>query len=558
MLAIALSWILLFFVFIVFGDATTRIWNNLTKGQEDYSVFERILIGLCSVGVVLLFLSIFIPLNIWVLIAFITVSLLYSIRYREVLPSLFRTIKKRFRQYSLVQKIILLFIILVLLIFALGTSYSYDQGLYHLQTMQWTENYKTIFGLGNLHGRLAFNSSFLLLSTLFNYHPEEYFLFFSINSFCLLLFSLWLSDAIFTSKNLLQQAALSLVLLLMIFINGKAVSSSATDLLPNFIILFLLINWGINTEYFRGRNLILVLLPVFCVTLKLSSVAITLIPLYFIILLLVKKESKDAFFLVLLGTLIVTPWLIRFVILTGYLVYPFSSIDIFNFDWKVPVEMVKSEQVAAYAWARIPNENPNEVIKLGFLDWFPIWLKNTSYSIYKVILYLLAILSPIIMLFIRRGRNFIPWGIAISGVIFGFITAPDFRFTFGFITSAGIIPFLATQRSFYSKKMLSPILSYATIFGLLFLLNMAIDHLIFNRDRYSPHSSYYSLIYKPQEANLLQEETVFKEFPVAGTTFFVPLNTNQCYDQQIPCTPYYNSNLELRGESLEEGFRMKK
>lgn len=36
----------------------------------------------------------------------------------------------------------------------------YDTGLYHLNMVQWIKDYPVVPGLGNLHGRLAFNSSF--------------------------------------------------------------------------------------------------------------------------------------------------------------------------------------------------------------------------------------------------------------------------------------------------------------------------------------------------------------------------------------------------------------
>jgi hypothetical protein len=56
----------------------------------------------------------------------------------------------------------------VILIQVIKTPFGYDAGLYHAQTIQWFAEYKAIFGLGNLHGNLAFNSNFHLLAAFFS------------------------------------------------------------------------------------------------------------------------------------------------------------------------------------------------------------------------------------------------------------------------------------------------------------------------------------------------------------------------------------------------------
>ena len=42
----------------------------------------------------------------------------------------------------------------------------YDTGLYHLQTFMWNSQFPITLGLGNLHGRLAFNSTLFLIAPL--------------------------------------------------------------------------------------------------------------------------------------------------------------------------------------------------------------------------------------------------------------------------------------------------------------------------------------------------------------------------------------------------------
>ncbi len=44
-----------------------------------------------------------------------------------------------------------------------------DTGLYHAQTIRWIETFPVVPGLGNLHSRLAYNSSWLTLNALFSF-----------------------------------------------------------------------------------------------------------------------------------------------------------------------------------------------------------------------------------------------------------------------------------------------------------------------------------------------------------------------------------------------------
>ena len=54
---------------------------------------------------------------------------------------------------------------------AMLTPGNYDSGLYHLNAIRWTNEYPLVPGLGNLHGRLAFNSSFFTYVAALNLDP---------------------------------------------------------------------------------------------------------------------------------------------------------------------------------------------------------------------------------------------------------------------------------------------------------------------------------------------------------------------------------------------------
>jgi hypothetical protein len=56
--------------------------------------------------------------------------------------------------------------ILVLLYPQALHNYGYNNGLYYLQTFKWNREFPITVGLGNLHGRLAFNSILFLTAPL--------------------------------------------------------------------------------------------------------------------------------------------------------------------------------------------------------------------------------------------------------------------------------------------------------------------------------------------------------------------------------------------------------
>ena len=558
MIAVILSWILLLMVFLSFGEMAVRLWNNITKHKDSYSTTDKFWIGICLIGTILLYISIFAPLNIWVLIGITGLALAYWTWNRDTLKGCFARMKDIFISFSLLEKAIFGLIFVAILIYSLSTPLIYDEGLYHLQTMQWTEKYGAIWGLGNVHGRLGFNSSFLLLSTAFNYVLPKELLFFSINSLCLFVFAVWLLRQIAKSNTIARMAILSLVLLVSLFSLGVNAASTSTDILPNILIMYLLLNCALNKNQIGSNMLAVAFLSIFCITLKLSSVVVLLVTVACLLVLYKKGDKRTVGAILGLGVIVAVPWLVRFVILTGYLVYPFPAIDIFSVDWKIPIDMVIYEKDIAYAWARIRGEDAQTVLNMSFGEWFPIWVQNLSY--YNLGLYLSAAASPILLIITKSYRNLsitLAWAIAMMGVIFGLMTAPDFRFGLGFVVCAGVIPLLNIS-SIPNFPILKTIIKTGLSISILGIMYIAYSQV--STYHHISENTTWTLFYKPEDIGLIQKkkDIRFDEYKLNSTSLFVPQETNQCFDHTVPCAPYYNSNLEMRGNRVEDGFRIKK
>jgi hypothetical protein len=59
---------------------------------------------------------------------------------------------------------------------------------------------------------------------------------------------------------------------------------------------------------------------------------------------------------------------------------------------------------------------------------------------------------------------------------------------------------------------------------------------------------------RPQPIASLQPSNV-GSYAISGVTVFYPTDGDRCYDHDLPCTPYPDRTLELRGNTIQSGFR---
>lgn len=81
---------------------------------------------------------------------------------------LFTDIRNFWKSCPMAKKIILPALFLIWAYFASRGYLLYDSDLYHGQSIRWIEEYGVVKGLGNLHERFAYNSSFYAVSALYS------------------------------------------------------------------------------------------------------------------------------------------------------------------------------------------------------------------------------------------------------------------------------------------------------------------------------------------------------------------------------------------------------
>lgn len=571
MLLILFSWFICTAVFLAFGDLLLTLFSSFTGKKSQYTTIDIFWFGLIAIGSMLMVISLFLPINIHVTGVIIFITIVYWIINRKKGKTLIKKLINCVQNLPLWTQIILIIILIAVLIFSIQPKQVYDYGLYYVQTMMWNKQYSVVPGLGNLHGRLAFNSSFLLLSTLF-YNPELFSPFFPLNSLFLMVFLTWVIIEIYRRKGLIQQIILFAIVCMMLISYVMLLSTSNTDMLTNIMGLYILIKCILNRDSFRNNNLLFVAIPFFCMTLKTSTAPITLIAIFALLYQLKIKDYKNFIQSVVLASFIAVPWIIRSIILSGYLIYPLASIDIFSFDWKIPHQMVEMESLITRTWAIAPSVPLASIKDVPIQDWIYPWFKR--FPLFEKSLYILAIISPLTLLFFsyRKIRQnpiiFYSWLTAFIGFIICFISAPTPRFGFVFIIYSGIVPFLILKPKLESNKTCFTYISILLILVSAYFLRSSLKQSMLNK----PESmSYFSLVVHPMyyDFNDAMQKIDYQNYKVGDAIIYSPnevgatpiscyeICPDLCFDKALPCTPYLNTNLEMRGKTLQDGFKIK-
>jgi hypothetical protein len=138
--------------------------------QRNYEWSDVFFIGFAIVGAILSIISLWFPLTAYTLLSLLVFSIIFLLfeYIKEGQIRLFTTIKQKIKSLPLLYKILIVLLFVVLLLYSLLPPLGYDTGLYHWQAMKWLESYPVVPGLGNIHGRFAFNSNALLLHSVFS------------------------------------------------------------------------------------------------------------------------------------------------------------------------------------------------------------------------------------------------------------------------------------------------------------------------------------------------------------------------------------------------------
>jgi hypothetical protein len=458
-------------------------------------------------------------------------------------------LRGRFSPVAVLPLIVLALALLVILENATHRATNPDTNLYHAQAIRWIETYPAVPGLGNLHGRLAYNSAWMVVNALFSFAflGGQSFHLMSAVLFLLAVLVFWqgfvdLAAGRFAAASLLK----ALFLPLAFYLLGSETSSPGTDLPVSLLLWLIAVLWVERVEEEKPYHTpLIVTLAAFAITVKLSAAPVALLAAFALGAEWLSGRKRRFFEIAACGLAIALPFLVRNLILSGYLVYPFPALDLFSFDWKIAFERASSDQTTVIAFGR--RLTGETVAATPFSTWFPRWLSFQTIN-RRAILFL-TLLTPLAALAARfqPRKAWIGWLGMYGGVLYWLFSAPDFRFGYGFLIAAlalALAPVLAAllKRLPFSSKLVSFVISLPVIGFLLLTLAASFEARTF-ASRWLLPADYDRVSTAPcLEASDIFCSRAANEY--AACSYF-----------DFPCVPAIRSYIEMRGETWREGFR---
>ncbi len=319
-----------------------------------------------------------IALTVLAIISFIYSNKKHRISFSEIIPCK--------------NKIVPVSVFVAVLVMAYGASrgyFHYDSDLYHGQAIHWIEDYGVVKGLGNLHGRLAYNSSSFALTALYSfaylggrsYHACAGYLALLVLLSCLKIFH------VIKDKKVLPGDFARIAAFYYICNIYDEMTSPASDYFSMLFFLYAIIKIldGIaekrNADYYAFPALV-----AFCdVTVKFSSAPFCLIVFIPLIMLIREKNVKKILYYAVCVLFILMPFFIRNYIISGWLLYPSAFPDLFNPEWKIPEMYLVPDSKYIIAFGR--GYSNMEAADLQFSEWFPHWYEGLE-RIWKLMLFL--------------------------------------------------------------------------------------------------------------------------------------------------------------------------
>ncbi len=561
MLTTLLAWIYISFLSWMWGILSLRFIKKITRNELQLPHFSIICItGLSAITVIAATLSLFIPLGEW-WVQFLFILPCLVLFFKKESPAFFAALKKELQYLHISSIILLSACLLLILVMSSWTIIHPDTLGYHAQTIQWIEKYKAVPGLVHLHVRLGFQGLWFVDSALFGFSftGREGITF--LNSTVLFWFFIFFINRI--NYNFLKEGKrlygfFWTALLVISIWSYTQIRLTATSASPDFIatlfillIIYLLLEKDLKDPG-ASTWLLVAFLSLVAVTIKLSVAPILLVGIVPAFLGLVKRKIKLSVTILFISIITFSPFIARNIIATGYIVFPSTSIDVTNVDWKYDPELTVSEKNYITAYAKnsgvATQDEINAVIKMDTAEWLPTWWQNRS-TADKSIMVILALSFISALLLIKKIllSGFIPLLALITlltGIIFWFANAPDPRFGFGSILGfIGVISYLVFKEKeiFIGKYIVTAILLIATGSILAYTGYRFIN--FFNKDQ----------LLTP----LGIEKSEFKIFDCEGIKINIPIDGKYFGVTPVPCTDLDCEKFSPRGKNVKDGFRAK-
>ncbi len=560
-----------------------------SKGNKNYEFrFKEsfLITGVVLVTVYAQIISLFSGVGLGANIGLILICLLIAVYYRYEICSdainLFHRLNAKGNIYIYLA---------VFLLMAYGTSHGlmhYDSDLYHAQSIHWIEEYGIVKGLGNLHVRFAYNSAAFPLSALYSmsflggqsYHVMAGF------------FALLLAWQCVDIKNVLRRGHFVIsdfarvAAIYYLFSIFDEIVSPASDYFLSAMVFYIIIQWldmYVRHERSYVPYILLALLGIFAITIKLSAaplILLTIVPLHMLLRNRNRETLKALLISVVLALVIAVPFLARNVIISGWLLYPVTALNLFGVAWKIPKGLAEYDALEIKTF----GHGYNDIAAYGSMpmsQWIPNWFAGlTAVSKVMIIMDILAIIIFIVYLsyfvFVlteeKRGRlkesgrskifdishrsmlnsaEFLTMSATLIGcLLFWFLSAPLIRYG---IVYVWLVPAVIMGRLVivvYNRigdKIKNVVLKGIVAMFAIWILYKGVFLVVEDYRRFNP-----VYIVKQQDYG----EYATKSFTMGGETIYYPAEGDQIGYHPFPAATHdITGETELMGKEITDGFK---
>ena len=561
MLTVLLNWSYAFLTIILLGFGVAafveRVFSYRIKNTDSILVA-----GIISATVYAQFFSLFYKVSLLanIVLAAICVLILFF-RYKEISM----TVKSWIKESSLAKRIVIIILVILWSYFTSRGYIHYDSDLYHGQSIRWLEEYGIVPGLGNLHERFAYNSSFFALSALYSLkfmlgysmHAMSGFVALVLSVTCLPIMQSWKQKKF----SVADFARIGAIYYLTTITNE--VVSPASDYAVMCVIFFIVIKW-LDALESKTKEIapyaLLCVVGVYALTLKLTAGLILILLIKPAYQLIKERRVKEIFIYLGMGLLVAAWWMTRTVIISGWLLYPFTALDLFNVDWKMDAHMINLDAMQIKVWGRTLYNVT--LIDVPVSGWFPNWFSSTLSAMEK--LFILGDFAAIIGAVVLSAWTFFKrkWeqldlmlvSVAMIGCyVFWQTSAPLMRYGYAYVLLLIFVVFGWFMENFFlcGEKMVKvKKISCAAVYFVLVLYGCYKVLMLGDYVKDTCSSEFYIW----QENYGVYELTSFE---VEGQNIYYPVNGDRTGYEYFPTTTGIVEELEFRGETMKDGFRKK-
>lgn len=550
-----ISWLIIGASAFLWGFGILLILGRINHYQ-DKSLDLIIMMGLCALTIYAQIFSLFYKVGTAALVGvFLIDASCLIFTHREIVEWI-KKMKKLLFSYRL---LIVACIGLAVIIVSSSAGQIYDTNLYHAQAIRWIEEYRVVPGLGNLHSRLACNSSFFCLQALFSFcgiiglsmHSMNGFIMWIILSYTVCSVKFRVSKTIYASDF-----ARMAVMIYYLGIFGT-IGSPSTDFCTMGLIGYIVCKWIDLLEEDRKNMAPYAYLCILCIyvaTFKLSSAMIVFLVIMPAYCLIKEGKWKEIALYIGLGILTIAPFLVRNIILSGYIVYPYPGLDLFSLDWKIPAEEAEYMKELITTWAQGFRDTFETV---PFSEWFPIWREKILLAdpvmhvefVIDIVAIPISLITGIIKGMRSKDWTFLHVTVCLTaGILFWFFNAPTRRFgeMYLILLPAYLVGSILKNIEFKTIATVITTAAFVIVGGRCIYGTVKDTTAKADRAYLIGCANYDYFSCQPMDFGGL---TVY--YPEQGTDL-----TGYHY---FPSVPDVNilSHIELRGDSFEDGFRIK-